>query len=409
MDCYDVLSCSSNPALVERDRRSSAPDRVNGLYGRRRLWRLARASPYLAFTSTSGRFLIVEWRTADCRRWSPVRLLAFGELVSVQREQSGVIDQNKVAKGRQLGLVTHTHPPPQTLSVSHSLAHLQPSYSARAMSQSNTGEIPSSGGDTEHSLESNTVIVVLGASGDLAKKKVSPCVPLHVCCRSCSRARCWCDCAPHKPASSSPPTTDRPSLRNHGGPSQRTRPAEPWLTVFLPTVADLPRPLRPVQQRVPPQGHQHRRLCAHKDGRSRESPSWSFCLRLGRRGGAGEVGVGRWGRAGRVPSGAGRRWCRTGRSEARLSSRARQQLFSELRGQVRCPRTLEAAAICTPGELGLSWGHAGPRLPEQSQQRTGALRNSSRAVETRQLMQWCLTHRSTTSARRRTSRRRSRR
>lgn len=36
-----------------------------------------------------------------------------------------------------------------------------------------TGEIPSSGGSNEHSLESNTVIVVLGASGDLAKKKVS--------------------------------------------------------------------------------------------------------------------------------------------------------------------------------------------------------------------------------------------
>ncbi|KAL8281481.1 hypothetical protein RQP46_006165 [Phenoliferia psychrophenolica] len=42
------------------------------------------------------------------------------------------------------------------------------------MSKSNTGDIPSSGGESEHSLESNTVIVVLGASGDLAKKKTFP-------------------------------------------------------------------------------------------------------------------------------------------------------------------------------------------------------------------------------------------
>ena len=41
------------------------------------------------------------------------------------------------------------------------------------MSSSKTGNIPSSGGSTEHKLEDNTSIVVLGASGDLAKKKVS--------------------------------------------------------------------------------------------------------------------------------------------------------------------------------------------------------------------------------------------
>lgn len=40
------------------------------------------------------------------------------------------------------------------------------------MSKEKTGGIPSSGGSTEHSLETNTLIVVLGASGDLAKKKV---------------------------------------------------------------------------------------------------------------------------------------------------------------------------------------------------------------------------------------------
>lgn len=43
---------------------------------------------------------------------------------------------------------------------------------AAEQSKQATGEIPSSGGSNEHSLESNTVIVVLGASGDLAKKKV---------------------------------------------------------------------------------------------------------------------------------------------------------------------------------------------------------------------------------------------
>ncbi|KAK4705687.1 hypothetical protein P7C70_g511, partial [Phenoliferia sp. Uapishka_3] len=42
------------------------------------------------------------------------------------------------------------------------------------MSQATTSDIPSSGGDTEHSLDSNTLIVVLGASGDLAKKKTFP-------------------------------------------------------------------------------------------------------------------------------------------------------------------------------------------------------------------------------------------
>lgn len=44
---------------------------------------------------------------------------------------------------------------------------------AAEQSKQSTGDIPSSGGSNEHSLESNTLIVVLGASGDLAKKKVS--------------------------------------------------------------------------------------------------------------------------------------------------------------------------------------------------------------------------------------------
>ena len=63
-------------------------------------------------------------------------------------------------------------PPPLPPSLRTSKNDAQP------MSLSNTGEIPSSGGDTEHSLESNTVIVVLGASGDLAKKKVRPAASL---------------------------------------------------------------------------------------------------------------------------------------------------------------------------------------------------------------------------------------
>lgn len=41
------------------------------------------------------------------------------------------------------------------------------------VSTETTSEIPSSGGSDGHALESNTLIVVLGASGDLAKKKVS--------------------------------------------------------------------------------------------------------------------------------------------------------------------------------------------------------------------------------------------
>jgi glucose-6-phosphate 1-dehydrogenase len=41
------------------------------------------------------------------------------------------------------------------------------------MSADTTSDIPSSGGSTEHTLEGNSLIVVLGASGDLAKKKVS--------------------------------------------------------------------------------------------------------------------------------------------------------------------------------------------------------------------------------------------
>lgn len=41
------------------------------------------------------------------------------------------------------------------------------------VSHHTTSEIPSSGGSDGHSLENNTLIVVLGASGDLAKKKVS--------------------------------------------------------------------------------------------------------------------------------------------------------------------------------------------------------------------------------------------
>ncbi|SCZ88368.1 BZ3500_MvSof-1268-A1-R1_Chr10-2g02934 [Microbotryum saponariae] len=40
------------------------------------------------------------------------------------------------------------------------------------MSKETTGDIPSAGRSGEHSLETNTVIVVLGASGDLAKKKL---------------------------------------------------------------------------------------------------------------------------------------------------------------------------------------------------------------------------------------------
>ena len=52
------------------------------------------------------------------------------------------------------------YPPPTPLTVP-------------TMSSSATGEIPSSGGSTTESLEQNTVMVVLGASGDLAKKKVS--------------------------------------------------------------------------------------------------------------------------------------------------------------------------------------------------------------------------------------------
>lgn len=36
-----------------------------------------------------------------------------------------------------------------------------------------TGDVPSAGGSSTHQLSNNTVIVVAGASGDLAKKKVS--------------------------------------------------------------------------------------------------------------------------------------------------------------------------------------------------------------------------------------------
>lgn len=36
-----------------------------------------------------------------------------------------------------------------------------------------TSEIPSSGGTTEFALKDNSLLVLLGASGDLAKKKVS--------------------------------------------------------------------------------------------------------------------------------------------------------------------------------------------------------------------------------------------
>lgn len=36
-----------------------------------------------------------------------------------------------------------------------------------------TSAIPSSGGNMESALDSNTILVVLGASGDLSKKKVS--------------------------------------------------------------------------------------------------------------------------------------------------------------------------------------------------------------------------------------------
>ena len=46
------------------------------------------------------------------------------------------------------------------------------------MSASTTGEIPSSGGAGTESLEDNTVMVVLGASGDLAKKKVRVLFPV---------------------------------------------------------------------------------------------------------------------------------------------------------------------------------------------------------------------------------------
>lgn len=52
------------------------------------------------------------------------------------------------------------------------------------MSESATSEIPSSGGSTEFAVEHNTVLVVLGASGDLSKKKVSPLV---LFCLSSSR------------------------------------------------------------------------------------------------------------------------------------------------------------------------------------------------------------------------------
>jgi glucose-6-phosphate 1-dehydrogenase len=37
-----------------------------------------------------------------------------------------------------------------------------------------TGDVPSAGGGGTNALTNNTVIVVAGASGDLAKKKVSP-------------------------------------------------------------------------------------------------------------------------------------------------------------------------------------------------------------------------------------------
>lgn len=41
------------------------------------------------------------------------------------------------------------------------------------MSESKTGAIPSVAAGGEHQLTEDTLIVVLGASGDLAKKKVS--------------------------------------------------------------------------------------------------------------------------------------------------------------------------------------------------------------------------------------------
>lgn len=50
-------------------------------------------------------------------------------------------------------------------------AHHHPT--SNAMSSHLTSDIPSSGGSEEHALENSTLIVVLGASGDLAKKKVS--------------------------------------------------------------------------------------------------------------------------------------------------------------------------------------------------------------------------------------------
>jgi hypothetical protein len=41
------------------------------------------------------------------------------------------------------------------------------------MSESKTGAIPSVAAGGQHQLSEDTLIVVLGASGDLAKKKVS--------------------------------------------------------------------------------------------------------------------------------------------------------------------------------------------------------------------------------------------
>ena len=65
-------------------------------------------------------------------------------------------------------------------STSHSQTTLQPIWQQEAdmsnvasANPEKTGDVPSAGGSSTHQLSNNTVIVVAGASGDLAKKKVS--------------------------------------------------------------------------------------------------------------------------------------------------------------------------------------------------------------------------------------------